>query len=219
MRILNLAVDFEELDKNRLAKITTPKSGKRHRIPTTQELAAIAKQCRRELKAAALIALHTGLREEMIWSIQGTWIEQREDGPWLALPKPRTQMKQNPDAIPLNKFAYEALTRAGRSQQAGRIFSLWSHPHAISTAWRRARKRANIDDLHFHDMRHWFSTSLENLGVHLRIIQLLDGHVTSETTAIYLHGGTERDAILRDAVERLSRHWQQHYMKAVWAVA
>jgi len=216
MRILNLAVDFEELDRNRLSKVTAPKSGKRDRLPTAEELAAIAKECRSELYAALVVGLHTGLREQIIWAIKRTWIEVRNDGPWLNLPKSRTRIKQNPVSLPLNRVAFEALTSLGcQDERRGRIFSVWSHPHAISTAWSRATERASVEDLHFHDLRHWFSTTLENLGVQLRIIQLLLGHVTRETTTIYLHGGIGRDQILRDAVQRLEQHWDSHYAQLV----
>ena len=155
MRILNLAVDFEELDRNRLSKVTAPKSGKRDRLPTAEELAAIAKECRSELYAALVVGLHTGLREQIIWAIKRTWIEVRNDGPWLNLPKSRTRIKQNPVSLPLNRVAFEALTSLGcQDERRGRIFSVWSHPHAISTAWSRATERASVEDLNFHDLRH-----------------------------------------------------------------
>ena len=41
MRILNLAVDFEKLDRNRLKRMQLPEVTQRERIATNEELSAI----------------------------------------------------------------------------------------------------------------------------------------------------------------------------------
>ncbi len=126
MRILNLAVDFDKLDKNRLKRVELPDVATRERVATTEELKAIKlKTEERRLKVMqanqydpaelwriVTVALNTGLREAKILEIDRTWMRKRDDGWWLILPPARSRLKQTPREIPLNPAAYAALRGA-----------------------------------------------------------------------------------------------------------
>jgi len=211
MRILNLAVDFEKLDRNRLKRVQVPDTTKRERVATKEELRAIQKVAQPELWRIAQVALHTGLRESKILEIERSWVKLRDDGWWLMLPPARTALKDTPREVPLNQHALLAL-KTQIPTVDGPIFRRWNGP-ALTVAWGRLCKRAKVQDLHFHDLRHTFATRLQNLGVPLEIRSALLGHrlrgtagdaLGSESMTVrYSHGGHGWNQQLRYAVTLL----------------
>ncbi|MEP6935531.1 MAG: hypothetical protein ABI988_16605, partial [Nitrospirota bacterium] len=123
MRILNLAVDFDKLDKNRLKRVELPDVENRQRVATKEELLSIKQESdKRWLKKIekheydpsefwriVTVALNTGLREAKILEIDRTWLRKRDDGWWLILPPARSRLKQTPREIPPTPAAYQAL--------------------------------------------------------------------------------------------------------------
>jgi len=225
MRILNLAVDFDKLDKNRLKRVELPDVANRQRVATKEELLTIKQESdKRRLKKIeqheydpsefwriVTVALNTGLREAKILEIDRTWMRKRDDGWWLILPPARSRLKQTPREIPLNPTAYEAL-KGPIVHVDGRIFRRWT-PAAFSIFWRRLSHDAKVADLHFHDLRHTFATWLQNLGVPLEVRATLLGHRLQGSgtdqlggdvmTSRYSHGGYGWNQQLRYAVTLL----------------
>jgi integrase len=222
MRILNLAVDFDKLDKNRLKRVELPDVENRQRVATKEELLSIKQESdKRRLKKIekheydpsefwriVTVALNTGLREAKILEIDRTWLRKRDDGWWLILPPARSRLKQTPREIPLNPAAYQAL-RSDFVHVDGRIFRRWNAA-AFSTFWQRLSREAKVMNLHFHDLRHTFATWLQNLGVPLEVRATLLGHRLQGSgtdqlggevmTSRYSHGGYGWNQQLRHAV-------------------
>jgi hypothetical protein len=108
MRIVNLAVDFEKLDRNRLKRVQLPDVSRRERVATDEEAQAIRAQAAKRRPYTILgqvydpadfwrivqIALHTGLREAKILEIERSWLKHRDDGCWLILPPARTKLRE-----------------------------------------------------------------------------------------------------------------------------
>jgi site-specific recombinase XerD len=57
----------------------------------------------------------------------------------------------------------------------------------IRSAFQGACRRAGIDNLHFHDLRHTFASHLVMKGVPLKVVQELLGHKDIKTTMRYAH--------------------------------
>ena len=57
----------------------------------------------------------------------------------------------------------------------------------ISTQWHRVRKRAGLEDVRLHDLRHSWASRALTLGESLPVIGRLLGHSQVETTARYAH--------------------------------
>ncbi len=181
--LLNFAAQVGELPSNPLSGITAPVSAARDRLPTSEEIAAIAQIATDRLRRAACVAMNTGLRGEKVWMIRPNMIVSKADGHWLELPPPRSKKKGNPTLLPLNRHAYAALTEGVETDPEDRVFREWSAPGALSKAWARAAEAAGCGDLRFHDLRRWFSSTLEDLGaedgeevVHREVVKHLIGH-------------------------------------------
>jgi len=72
----------------------------------------------------------------------------------------------------------------------------------LRRVFRLALKKAEIEDFHFHDLRHTFATRLVQAGVELYKVQRLLGHKSPLMTQRYAHHYPES---LRDGVEILDR--------------
>ncbi|MGI8787382.1 MAG: tyrosine-type recombinase/integrase [Pyrinomonadaceae bacterium] len=68
------------------------------------------------------------------------------------------------------------------------------------TAWRTALRRAGIEGLHFHDIRHTFATELFDLGGREFTVQTALGHSDIKTTRGYTH---VRNEVLRQQLNEL----------------
>ncbi|MDR4474934.1 MAG: tyrosine-type recombinase/integrase [Nitrospira sp.] len=219
---LNFAAHVGELDANPLSGITAPTSGARNRLPTPEEMAAIAQHATGRLKRAACVAMNTGLRCEKVWMIRPTMIVHETDGPWLELPAPRSKKKGNPTRLPLNAHAYEALTSEEGKEPDERIFHEWAAPGALSKAWARAAEDTGCGDLRFHDLRRWFSSTLEDLGaedreeaVNREVVKHLMGHQAGDVLEKhYLVRSKGWSKKLRKAVEQLANRYECFLVKS-----
>jgi integrase/recombinase XerD len=70
----------------------------------------------------------------------------------------------------------------------------------ISMKIKKFAKRAGLNDLHTHTLRHKYATDLLERGVNLKVVQELMGHENLATTEVYL---SITDKGLRDAVNLL----------------
>ena len=85
-------------------------------------------------------------------------------------------------------FTYQAARavkmRDGRLLERGSFYPLTEH--GLRTAMRRAVAGAGVADFHFHDTRHTGATRVLRKS-NLRVVQLLLGHASIQTTTKYAH--------------------------------
>ena len=219
--LLNFAAKVGELPVNPFTGITAPVSGARSRMPEPEELATIGQLATERLRRAACVAMNTGLRGEKVWMIRPSMIVQKPDGPWLELPPPRSKKKGNPLLLPLNRHAVAALTAPAEAEPDARVFDDWAAPGALSKAWARAAEAAECGDLRFHDLRRWFSSTLEDLGaedgeeaVHREVVKHLMGHQAADVLEKhYLVRSKGWAKKLRRAVDQLADRYEQFLNK------
>jgi len=162
---------------------------------------------------ATLIALNTGLREGKIYRFDRSRIKKERDGLWYYPPVGTSHLKGVPKKVPLNRIAVAALAEIVPSVD-GRIFRRWNDIRALKKAWERVCERTKVYDLHFHDLRHTFTTRLQRLGVDYEVRQALLGHRMRGMTDRYSHGGPEWDMKLREAVTKLEKVYPMAYRVA-----
>ncbi|MDR3376709.1 MAG: site-specific integrase, partial [Ancalomicrobiaceae bacterium] len=75
------------------------------------------------------------------------------------------------------------------------------HLTDMQKPWRRLRKRAGLDGLRIHDLRHSFASDALQLGEDLPMIGKLLGHTQVQTTARYAHLKTDP---IRAAADKVS---------------
>ena len=98
----------------------------------------------------------------------------------------------------LNQEAYEAIQSLPRRIDTERLFPFTRHQ--VTSAFKRAVRRAGIKDFRFHDLRHTFASYLAMGGANMRTIQELLGHKDMRMTLRYSHLSP---AHLKEAVRHL----------------
>lgn len=70
----------------------------------------------------------------------------------------------------------------------------------VKSGFRRAREKAGMPHVHFHDLRHSCATIMLGLGVPLHVIRDILGHTTIRTTERYAHAMVQPQ---REALQQL----------------
>jgi integrase len=92
--------------------------------------------------------------------------------------------------IPLNEGAIKVLEAVRGLSRSEYIFGnpKTGKPYVhIWQAWNTARKKAGLEDVRMHDLRHTFASLLINTGRSLYEVQKLLGHTQIQTTQRYAH--------------------------------
>jgi integrase len=132
--------------------------------------------------AAIRLLLLTGARRGEILNLRWEYINFERAT--INLPDSKTGAK----TIPLNAPALEVLTGLDQTSE-------WVLPGARSDAplvnlsrpWSRIRRRAQLDGVRIHDLRHSFASVAAGAGASLPVIGRLLGHSQPATTQRYAH--------------------------------
>ena len=174
-------------------KVKRYKEIKRERYPTPEELARLGKVLREsnsELEAVNCIRLLllTGCRLSEIQTLK--WEHIDLGAGVLRLPDSKTGAK----LVAIGKAVVEVFKTIPKVKDnpyviTGQIEG--QHLTDMQRPWRRLRKRARLDDLRIHDLRHSFASDALQLGEDLPMIGKLLGHTQVQTTARYAHLKTD----------------------------
>lgn len=202
-RIFNVAIhEWELCDDNpvpRVLKTLGKIDNKRVRYLTPDELQRLNVFLPSWLRPIVTIARHTGLRRRNILEL--TWQHGNLSRKVIII-----QITKNgePIGIPITETAIKTLAEMQKVRHlhspyvfcdpGGKSYS----PYKVSVAFGRACKRAGIEDLRFHDLRHDFASTLVQSGVDIYTVKELLGHKDLRMTARYCHLAPEN---LREAVK------------------
>ena len=136
------------------------------------------------ITAIRLLSL-TGTRCEEIVGLQWPWVDLERA--CLRLPDSKTGAK----VVPLSAQAVAFLRELAKGRQQG---IAWVCPNEcgrklgnIQRAWQSIRKRAGLEDLRLHDLRHAAASDAAEAGLSLPQIGQVLGHKSPQTTARYTH--------------------------------
>jgi integrase len=192
---------------NRGGRVPTElkKSSEHHRTRRLREgeEQRLLENAESHLKDSIIADLESGMRKNELLSLQ--WKHVRWLQNELLLEWTNTKTKKSRQ-IPLSPTLRELLSRRQHDcfaslprafspavSEAERIAELYVFGNAIGerigdnkTAWSKMCQRANIKDLHFHDLRREAGSRKLEQGWELHAVQLWLGHTKLETTAKYL---------------------------------
>jgi integrase len=136
--------------------------------------------------AAIRLLLFTGCRLREILNLR--WSEYDAGRCLLFLPDSKTGKKTVVLAAPAIAIL-ESLPRIGVYVIAGESAGTKDETPRpdLNRPWRAVRKRAGIEDVHIHDLRHSFASVGVGAGLGLPIIGNLLGHTQASTTQRYAH--------------------------------
>jgi integrase len=101
--------------------------------------------------------------------------------------------------VPLSPEALGVLLRQMRIEHEERIFPVSAN--AIRLAWERLKRRANIEDLRFHDLRHEAISRFFEQGLTIPEVSLISGHKDARMLFRYTHLKPEK---LAEKLQRLA---------------
>ncbi|MCA9695015.1 MAG: tyrosine-type recombinase/integrase [Myxococcales bacterium] len=150
--------------------------------------------------AIRLLAL-TGMRRGEVLALEWSMVDRRHR--CFRLPDSKTGQK----SVPIGTPVLELLDALERRRRPGVAYVVHSSrgtrllPGTLGRAWAQLRRRAGLDDVRIHDLRHSAASDAIMSGVPLAVVGKILGHATPRTTARYAHIS---DAALADAVEAMS---------------
>jgi len=145
--------------ENLIKGIRTPKipPGRERRLVGDEEqrlllAAGKARANPLQLMAAILLAIETGLREGRLAGLRWEQVDLHKGVIWVKTKDEQHKQKLAP--VPLTLKAVEILKGLPRNI-GGKVFgTAFPTTLALGSAFRRARDRAGLNDLTFHDLRH-----------------------------------------------------------------
>ncbi len=117
----------------------------------------------------------------------------------------RASKRHEDEWLPLHPRAVDVVSQARPSapQRGERVFPGWT-PNAVTKRFQGLCRKAGVEGLHFHDLRHTFCTWLRMAGVPRETIQELARHESPEMTDRYAHFSTP---LLREALGRIGNYF------------
>lgn len=188
--MINRAVDFEWIESHKLYKKTIIIRGvdnSRIRYLTEDEEKRLleASKHNRLLHDIIITALYTGFRKNEILNLKWDNVDLKQDK--ITLYPEQTKNKKF-HIIPIHPVLKEVLLYWYSNRKGDYVFHRdGKQVVSIREAFARACKRAGIEDLRFHDLRHTFATKLVNMGVDIYIIKELLNHSDIRMTLRYAH--------------------------------
>ncbi|MEO9336779.1 tyrosine-type recombinase/integrase [Mesorhizobium sp. SB112] len=174
-------------------KVKRYKEVKRERYLTPDELARLGKVLRetnaeREAAFCIQLLLLTGCRLSEIQKLKWEYVDL--DAGLLRLPDSKSGAK----LVAIGQAVVEVFKTVPKVKDNPYVITgtiEGQHLTDMQKPWRRLRKRAGLDDLRIHDLRHSFASDALQLGEDLTMIGRLLGHTQVQTTARYAHLKTD----------------------------
>jgi integrase len=158
---------------------------RRVRYLTTLQAQRLLEQLPSHLAQMAAFSLATGLRKSNVTGLEWSQIDLSRCMAWV---HPDQSKTRRAIAVPLNQDAMCVLSvQAGRHSTHVFAFKGETIAKVNTAAWKKALKRAGIDDFRWHDLRHtWASWHVQN-GTPLNVLQELGGWESPQMVRRYAH--------------------------------
>jgi integrase len=182
--ILNAAKHWDWLESPPVIKLLSDNT-QRIRWLTHEQANALLAELPEHLKPIVMFALATGLRETNITGLQWSQVDMVRKCAWIHADQAKGKKAIS---VPLNDDAVTVI-KAQIGKHLTHVFSYAGKNlhRANCKAWRKALKRAGINDFRFHDLRHtWASWHVQN-GTPLHVLKELGGWADMSMVLRYAH--------------------------------
>jgi integrase len=185
--LFSKAVEWDLMEKTpfeRKQSLRLKENNKRMRFLNEDEIKSLLSACAPHLKPIVETAILTGMRRGEILSLK--WDQIR--GGFIYLEKTKTnEARQIPVSEALEDVFKDIRRRDGLRYEY--VFTYQGRRIEFDSrhTFKKALKRAGIEDFHFHDLRHTFASQLILNGGSLKDVQELLGHKSMTMTLRYAH--------------------------------
>lgn len=180
---------FAVPDRHRVMDIRRPKGAKfRDRRLSEEEWSLLQVECAKSknllLSSALRFAVVTGVRQGELLTLE--WENVYKDKRYAMLRDPQKIKTEEIRAVPLSSVAISILEDLPEPH-TGYIFKV--QRSALYKAYRSAMKRAGIENLTWHDLRHEALSRIAEMeeGFNLIEIAAISGHKSLQTLKRYVH--------------------------------
>ena len=188
-RVLNVAMADGLTDSNPVRAIRMFKENNaRVRFLSDEEDARLREVMEEEDWSIVLVAINTGLRQSEQFNLR--W--ENVDFATGILTVPRSKHGES-RRVPMNDTVREVLRTLPSRLKSEYVFPSTTGETPIDArnyvrrTFLPALKKAGVEDLHWHDLRHTFASRLAMAGVDLPTLQALMGHKSISMTLRYSH--------------------------------
>ena len=200
-RIYNLALREELVDKNPCFKVTMlPENNKMDRVISHDQFERLISLL--PLHAANIVttAYYTGMRAGEILNL--TWDKVNLKEGFIELRAEDTKNSE-PRRVYFGRVLKNLFSQLRRVRHIDHnfVFTYKGKPvKSIRNSFKKACKKAGIEDFKFHDLRHTFNTNMRKAGVERSVIMKITGHKTMSMFERY--NTVDRDDA-HEAIKRL----------------
>ena len=141
----------------------------------------------KHLALMCLFKVNTGCREQEVCRLRWDWEVQVPELDTSVFIVPDSMVKNREDRlIVLNRVARSVIDDL-RGMHSDSVFTFRGNPikSMNNTAWKRARKNAELQQVRVHDLKHTFGRRLRAAGVPHETRKVLLGHRTGDITTHY----------------------------------
>lgn len=181
----------------------------RERWLTKEEAHRLLKELPPHLSDMAAFSLLTGLRKANVLGLKWRNVDLVRRHAFVSASQSKTRTAI---PVPLNDEAVNII-RKQMGKNIEYVFTYEGKPvkQCNTAAWRKALKRAEIENFHWHDLRHtWASWHVQN-GTSLQELQQLGGWCSFEMVLRYAHLNSDH---LQKAAERIVTNSLHHFQIA-----
>lgn len=194
--------DWEWID--RVPKVGMMRQAEgRVRSLTREEFARLLVELPPHLADMARFSVATGLRQANVKRLQWKQISLERRHLWVSAEQHKNGKAH---AVPLNETAMDVLFRL-QTDHPTYVFTYEGRPveQVTTQAWRKALRRAGIENFRWHDLRHTFATWHREAGTPTHELQRLGGWKTQSMVERYAHVAPEGLQVAAGRLDTLLR--------------
>ena len=186
--VYTMAITWDKTIENPVKKVKLARENNdKMRILSPDEEIRLLAQCGAQLKPLVITALNTGFRSSELLSL--TWADVDFSSGMVTVRAGYVKNRES-RSVPMNKVLTATLRaiKMGSSMSEAVFLSSRGTPYrSFRSAFERAVRKAKIEDVTIHSMRHTFASRLVMAGVDLPTVKELMGHKDIKMTLRYTH--------------------------------